>query len=204
MLHAMRLADPHGVYWDGAHHEIGVANHGNFRGLAKNTGAGCMISGEPSREGEFRPPSLNIYAAAAEGDAKPLRTIAGPATRLDWPMGIAVDAIHDEIFVANNGDSSVLTFGRNDSGDVAPRRVIRGPRTEIDHPMGIAYDAKRDGLWIANFGSHTAVYFSRLTNGDTAPGEIIRNAPAGTPSVGFGNPMALAYDSKRREILVPN
>jgi len=26
----------------------------------------------------------------------------------------------------------------------------------------------------------------------------------GTPTPGFGNPMALAYDTKRGEILVPN
>jgi hypothetical protein len=32
----------------------------------------------------------------------------------------------------------------------------------------------------------------------------VRNAPIGTPSVGFGNPGAVAYDSKRDEILVPN
>jgi hypothetical protein len=33
---------------------------------------------------------------------------------------------------------------------------------------------------------------------------VIRSAPAGTPTPGFGNPMALAYDSKRDELLVPN
>ena len=36
-----RLADPHGIYWDDANAEIGVANHGNFRGVIHNTGAGC-------------------------------------------------------------------------------------------------------------------------------------------------------------------
>ena len=29
-------------------------------------------------------------------------------------------------------------------------------------------------------------------------------APPGTPSPGFGNPQAVAYDSKREQILVPN
>ena len=28
---ATGLADPHGIYWDESHDEIGVANHGNFR-----------------------------------------------------------------------------------------------------------------------------------------------------------------------------
>jgi hypothetical protein len=70
--------------------------------------------------------------------------------------------------------------------------------------MGVAVDTKHGGMWIANFGSHTAVYFPRTAEGNVAPERIIRNAPVGTPAVGFGNPMALAYDSKRREILVPN
>src|SRR5439155_5226895 len=29
------LADPHGIFWDDRHNEIGVANHGNYRGLMK-------------------------------------------------------------------------------------------------------------------------------------------------------------------------
>src|SRR5260370_38774129 len=31
------LADPHVIYCDETHNEIGVANHGNFRGVVKNT-----------------------------------------------------------------------------------------------------------------------------------------------------------------------
>ena len=46
--------------------------------------------------------------------------------------------------------------------------------------------------------------FARTANGDVAPKRIVRNAPAGSPTVGFGNPGAVAYDSKRDEILVPN
>jgi hypothetical protein len=33
---------------------------------------------------------------------------------------------------------------------------------------------------------------------------VLRNAPAGSPTVGLGNPGAVAYDPKRDEILVPN
>ena len=40
--------------------------------------------------------------------------------------------------------------------------------------------------------------------GNVPPSRIIRNAPAGAPLVGFTNPMALGYDTKRNEILVPN
>ena len=201
------LADPHGIAWDETHNEIAVANHGNFRGLAKNTGSGCVPSTAPSDDaevGEFQLPSITIYPATAKGDQKPSRTIQGSKTQLDWPMGLAMDPVHNEIAIVNNGDNSVLFYQRTASGDVAPVRAIRGPRTRINRPMGLAIDTKNDEVWVANFADHTALAFNRSDSGDQAPKRIIRNAPAGTPSAGFGNPMAMANDSKREEILVPN
>jgi DNA-binding beta-propeller fold protein YncE len=201
-----QLADPHGVQWDSVNGELVVANHGNFRGFARNIGAGCvpMTPADQHSGPGFRPPSLNFYAADAKGNAKPLRIIEGVRTRLDWPMGVTVDGARNEVFVANNGDSSVLVFRRADGGDVAPLRVLGGPKTGIDRPMAVAIDAGRDELWVANFGNHTAVVFPRNAEGDVAPKRVIRNAPAGAPTVGFGNPQALAYDGKRDELLVPN
>ncbi|HYL77101.1 MAG TPA: hypothetical protein VEU96_22995 [Bryobacteraceae bacterium] len=203
---ATGLADPHGIAWDGVHNEIAVANHGNFRGLLKNIGLGCVpaVPGDETEVGKFEPPSVTIYPATAKDDARPSRKIQGPATKLDWPMGVAVDAVHNEIAVANNGDNSILIFRRTSTGDVAPVRTIRGARTGINRPMGLAIDTKNDEIWVANFGDHTALAFSRGDDGDAAPKRVIRSAPAGTPSAGFGNPMAVAYDSKREEILVPN
>jgi DNA-binding beta-propeller fold protein YncE len=204
---ATGLADPHGIYWDEAHHEIGVANHGNFRGVARNTGGGCAattVADESSETGEFRPPSVAIFSANAKDDAKPLRTIQGPRTLLDWPMGVADDRAHDSIAVANNGDDSILIFDRMRGGDVAPVRAIRGNRTGINRPMGIAVDEKNNEIWVTNYGDHTALVFDSAASGNVAPRRIIRSAPIGTPTPGFGNPMALAYDGKRQQILVPN
>ena len=200
------LADPHGIAWDATNNEIAVANHGNFRGMLKNVGAGCVPAtpGDETEIGKFEAPSVTVYAANAKDDVHPRRKIQGPATNLDWPMGIAVDAVHNEIAVANNGDNSILIFRRSATGNVTPVRVIRGTKTGINRPMGLALDAKNDELWVANFADHTAVAFARTAEGDQAPKRIIRSAPAGTPSAGFGNPMAVAYDSKREEILVPN
>ena len=201
------LADPHGIYWDESHNEIGVANHGNFRGVVKNTGGGCspsFVVEEEGEAGESRPPSIRIFAANAKNDAKPLRVIQGSKTGLDWPMGVAYDPQHDTIVVANNGDSSILVFGRTSDGDVAPLRVIRGDRTGISHPMGVADDSEKGEIWVSNWGDHSALAFDSGARGNVAPRRIIRSAPAGTPTPGFGNPMALAYDSKRDELLVPN
>jgi hypothetical protein len=82
--------------------------------------------------------------------------------------------------------------------------VIKGARTGIKGPMGVAFDVKNDEIWLANYGDHTALVFARTAAGNVAPKRVLRNAPVGSPTVGFGNPGAVAYDSKRDEILVPN
>src|SRR5712691_2532141 len=199
------LADPHGIFWDDRHNEIGVANHGNFRGLVKNMGGGCVPTGTTDPEaGAVLPPSITIFSGDARGDAKPLRVVQGDKTKLDFPMGLAEDVEHDEFAVANNGDISVLVFSRTADGNAAPIRTIGGGKTGITRPMGIAIDTTNDEIWVSNFGDHTALVFDRNANGDVAPRRIIRTAPKGTPSPGFGNPQAVAYDSKREQILVPN
>jgi DNA-binding beta-propeller fold protein YncE len=199
------LADPHGVFWDDRNNEIGVASHGNYRGLVKDVGGGCVPTGttEPE-EGEVRPPSIAIFSGDARGDTKPLRMIQGEKTRLDFPMALTDDPVNGEMAVANNGDSSVLVFARTANGNAAPIRVLSGPKTGINRPMGVAIDPVNNELWVSNFIDHTALVFDRKASGNIAPKRIIRTAPAGTPSPGFGNPQAVAYDSKRQQILVPN
>ena len=199
------LADPHGIFWDDQHNEIAVANHGNYRGLIKDVGAGCAPTGTADPEGgAVLPSSITFYSGDAKGDIRPLRTIQGELTQLDFPMGLSVDEEHDEFAVANNGGNSILVFSRTASGNVAPVRVLSGDRTGINRPMGIAIDARHDELWVSNFGDHTALVFDRLARGNASPKRVIRTAPAGTPTPGFGNPQTIAYDATRDEILVPN
>jgi DNA-binding beta-propeller fold protein YncE len=199
------LADPHGVFWDDRHNEIGVANHGNYRGLVKDEGAGCVPTGTTDPEaGAVRPPSITIFSGDAKGDARPMRTIQGDKTRLDFPMGLADDPANNEFAVANNGDNSVLVFARTADGNVGPVRVLVGAKTGINRPMGVAIDPAHNELWVSNFLDHTALVFDRTATGNVAPRRVIRSAPRGTPSPGFGNPQTVAYDSKRDQILVPN
>jgi DNA-binding beta-propeller fold protein YncE len=199
------LADPHGIRWDVKHHELIVANHGNSSVIASYSAYDAGVSSKAlSAGGHFLPPSLTIFEDSAKGDAKPVRTIQGPHTHLNWPMGVDLDEQHEEIAVADNGDNSVVIFRRSDSGDAVPLRIIRGPRTGIASPMGVAIDVKNDEIWVANYGDHTAAVYARTANGNVAAKRIIRNAPEGTPTGGFGNPYAVAYDSKRDQLLVPN
>lgn len=199
------LADPHGIRWDVVHHEIAVASHGNYSVITPYSAYDAGTSNSAlALGGHFLLPSITVFEESAKGDVKPVRKIQGSQTRLNWPMGIDIDTAHNEIAIANNGDDAVLIFDRTVDGDAAPRRAIRGPRTGISSPMGVAIDTKNEELWVANYGDHTALVFSRTASGDVSPKRIIRNAPEGTPTGGFGNPYAVAYDSKRDQLLVPN
>jgi DNA-binding beta-propeller fold protein YncE len=203
--YATGLADPHGIDFDDDHTELVVANHGNWTELRPYSPYDPLSKDPPSYQpGRFDPPSLVTFEASAAGNAKPLRTITGARTGLNWPMGIEVDAQRDEIIVANYGDNSVRFYRRTATGDVAPVRVIKGGRTQIVGPVDVTVDATRDELWVANYADHTALVFDRSANGDVAPKRIIRNAPQGTPALAFTNASATAYDSKRDALIVPN
>jgi len=202
---ATELHDPHGLYFDETHNEIITANHGNWTQIRPYSPYDPLTTdvGE-YKAGAFHPSSITFHAADGDGDRPPRRTIQGGVTGLNWPMGIDVDLSHDEIAVANYGDSSVRVFRRTDSGNAAPVRVIRGAATAIVGPISVAIDTKNDELWVANYGDHTAVVFPRTATGNVKPKRIVRNAPVNTPTCGFTNASAAAYDSKRDVLLVPN
>lgn len=193
------LGDPHGIVVDDEHKEISVANHGNWAPMTRAEAQEGRLEG-----GRFDLPSIATFAQDARGDTSPLRVIQGERTELNWPMGMSLDVVHDELAVANYGNNSILIFHRTDHGDVAPARIIRGDQTGILGPMGVSVDAKNGEIWVTNYRDHSAVVFSRTADGNVSPKRILRNAPPGAPAVGFGNPGALAYDSKRDQILVPN
>jgi DNA-binding beta-propeller fold protein YncE len=193
------LDDPHGIVFDENHNEISVANHGNWAPLTRAE----SLQGEP-KGGRFDLPSITTYAGEAAEDESPVRRIQGKHTELNWPMGLSLDPVHDEIAVASYGNDSVLIFHRTDRGDVVPARIIRGNRTALAGPMGVSVDTKNDEIWVTNYREHTALVFARTAQGNVAPIRVLHNAPPHTPAVGFGNPGAVAYDSKRDQILVPN
>ncbi|MDA2933219.1 hypothetical protein MYX82_02635 [Acidobacteria bacterium AH-259-D05] len=207
-----RLADPHGMALDTKNGLIFVANHGSLRqtrpsragrGVQKENwplGRDMIVPGS----GKFVPPSITVYSKQASGDTPPVRVIQGPRTLLNWPTGVAIDPAHDELFVASDMRDSILVFRASADGDVSPIRILQGPNTGINNPTGLFLDTKNDELWVTNFGNHTATVYRRTAGGDTAPLRTIRSAPMDAPSLMIGNPGAVEYDPKRKEILVPN
>lgn len=197
------LADPHGVYLDGRGNEVFAANHGNWTEMRSYAEDAVLLPGE-YKPGRFELPSIRVYRGDANGNVAPIRSIQGKRTQLAWPMGIDVDTERNELAVANYGSSSILIFAKNAQGDTPPVRVLGGSRTGIVGPVAVGFDRKNGEIWIANYGDHTAVVFDATAAGNVEPKRIIRNAPAGTPTTGFTNASAAAYDTKRGELLVPN
>jgi DNA-binding beta-propeller fold protein YncE len=204
------MADPHGITLDTARKKIFVSNWGS-RNTRKAT--------DPQREkrvwpigrnqnnpgsGEWLPASITVYPKDASGNVKPLQTISGPKTQLDWPTALAFHAGRNELFVANDTTHTITVYSGDANGDVAPIRVLTGPKTNIKHPTGVAVDEKNNELWVANFGNHSATVYDIAASGNAEPKRMIRSAPIGTPTPMIGNPHTMAFDTKRNEILVAN
>ncbi|MGH9786122.1 MAG: hypothetical protein ACRD88_18280 [Terriglobia bacterium] len=187
-----QLEDAHGIAIDAKNGLMFVSNHGS--------NSDYRIAGS----GKFHPPSITVYPLKANGDVAPIRIIEGPKTRLNWPAAMGIDPERGELYVANDSEDSILVFRIADSGDVAPTRMIRGPKTGLRNPTGVVVDTKNRELWASNMGTHRATVYPLDANGDVPPLRTIRSAPADKPALAIGNPGAVAYDSKRDEILVPN
>jgi 6-phosphogluconolactonase (cycloisomerase 2 family) len=154
--------------------------------------------------GRYELASVTVYERTAEGDAAPLRTIQGPRTRLNLPLGVAVDHERDVIIVANDQTHSILFFPRTAQGNVAPSGVIEGSATLLRNPGALQVDPKNQELWVTNWGDHSVTIYSLDARGDVAPLRSIRSAPRGEPLAGLGTPSAIAWDSRRDQLLVPN
>jgi len=219
-----QLADPHGIFVDSLHDEIAVTNHGHWHlvqtGEGETIGSQLIKTAEgyqeggdreallgppalPYSTGKFLPPSITVYRRLANGNVEPLRSIQGPRTKLNLPLGIWVDTIRDEIIVANN-DDAILFFSRTANGDVAPLRVIQGSFTQLSSPSGIFLDTKNEELWVANYGNHRATVYPITAQGNVAPLRVIRSASSQAPTTGVNSVGNLAYDPVRKQILVPN
>jgi DNA-binding beta-propeller fold protein YncE len=199
------LADPHGIVYDEERQELVVANHGNWTELRPYSPYDPLAKTQGEyKPGRFEPPSIRTFPAAAAANTKPLRSISGDNTGLNWPMGADVDAARDEIIIANYGDSSVRFFRRTAEGNVAPSRIIKGDRTGLVGPVDVGVDTVGNEIWVANYSDHTALVFDRDAKGNVAPKRIVRNGPQGAPALTFTNAAAAAYDTRRDALIVPN
>ena len=196
-----QLEDPHGITLDLKNKLIYVSNFGNAQVLPAGSRGGRRAT---ESYGKFEPPSITVYPLDASGNVKPLWTIEGPHTMMNWPSHIALFESRQEIFVANDADDSILVFRATDKGDAAPIRMIKGPNTGIKNPPGIALDVKNNEISVVSMGTHSVLTFPVTANGDVKPSRVVRGGPSNQIALNIGNPGAVGYDSKRDQILVPN
>jgi 6-phosphogluconolactonase (cycloisomerase 2 family) len=156
--------------------------------------------------GKYEDPAIKVYPLYASGDMKPLRVIQGDKTQLDWPGAMKLNPENGDMYVANDIGQSLVVFSNisTANGNVAPARAIKGPKTKLSYPTGVALDLTNREVWVSNMGAASATVYPLMANGDVAPLRIVRSALDGKKALNFGRTTALAYDSKREELLVPN
>lgn len=189
-----RLEAPHGIAID-EKNQLLYVNHWGQATDYRNPGTG-----------RFNDPGINVYPLGVSGDVPPVRIIEGDRTQLNWPGNMALDRDTGDLYVANDMGHSVLVFTGMSyvRGNVPPTRAIKGDRTALSYPTGVAVDTKNQELWVSNLGNASAVAFPLKATGNVAPLRIIRSAPRDHQSLTFGRTAAVAYDTNRQEILVPN
>ena len=198
-----QLADPHGIAIDHKNNRFFVSNYGNSE-VRVEPAPGSPGGTRAETYGKFEAPSISAYSLEASGNTKPLWTIQGPKTLLNWPSHMAIHLERQELFVANDADDSVLVFRTTDKGDAAPIRVIKGPNTGIKHPPGITLDEKLGELFVASMGNASVRVFPVTASGDAKPLRTVRGGPADRLALNIGNPGGVGYDTKRNQILVLN
>ncbi|MGO9265754.1 MAG: hypothetical protein ACLQBA_12870 [Candidatus Binataceae bacterium] len=107
-----------------------------------------------------------------------MRALSGPATGLDSPEGIAIDA-SGNLYVTNSGGNSVTAYRPDTDGAAAPFLTIFGPATRLQRPHRIAVDGSGQ-IYVANSSGLEVLIFRPGSNGDIAPAAVIK-----LPTVSF-------------------
>ena len=126
------------------------------------------------------PQAILTFRGGADGEEAPIRIIQGSRTQLKSPNRLAVDPVHNEIFVPQ--EDEVLVFPRDGNGNVAPLRVLKGPDTRLG-ASAVAVDPVRNLLVVAGEWDDEGVRF-RIFN-RTDQGNVKPKAVIGGPKSGF-------------------
>ncbi len=154
--------------------------------------------------GTFQNGSAVYVFDRAVGDL--LRSLSGPATQLADPHGIFVDALNNELLVANEGHQfgvapqapSITVYARTASGNTAPIRTIQGALTGLSQPKNIYVDTVNNEIAVAN-GSGSITIYSRTATGNAAPLRSISGL-----STGLSNPAGVFIDTVNNELVAGN
>ncbi|MDO9380747.1 MAG: fibronectin type III domain-containing protein [Nocardioidaceae bacterium] len=109
-----------------------------------------------------------VPASADNVNTAPTSTLKGGATQLKLPYGVATTA-GGATYVANPGDTSILSFAADARTGAAPLRRISGPATLLSVPVAVALDAN-GFVYVSNAGGNGSItVYAPNANGDAAP-----------------------------------
>lgn len=144
---------------------------------------------------------VSVFADGASGDVAPLRTIVGGSANPLWSAHfIEYEPAEDVLYVADFSGKAIRVYDAHASGDAAPLRTMDS--TTLGQPRIVRVDRARDEMVV--IARMCCIYtWPRLAEGAAvAP---IRHVPwggNGTSSSQLNNPLGLALNRRRNEIVV--
>ncbi len=106
--------------------------------------------------------SLRGFADAYNGNAAPMRNLAGTATTLHAPVGGAYEPVEDVVYVADFWGQAIRVFAVGANGNAAPKRVLDSPY--VGQARAVAIDVTHDELLTFTSGCCLAA-FNRTDSG---------------------------------------
>ena len=137
----------------------------NTEGLAVDASGRLYVS-------DYTAKAIYVFAAGASGNTAPIRTIAGAATGLVQPLGMAFDS-HGHLYVAQGHDSTapIEEFAANANGNVAPIATIGGSHTKLLGISNLVLD-KHDRIIVPTAGAIEV--FASAAHGNVSPVATIK------------------------------
>jgi len=123
---------------------------------------------------QFYAQAILVFRGGANGEEAPIRVIQGPRTQLKAHDRLALDPVHNEIYVPQ-GDK-VLVFAGDAQGDAAPIRVLQGPDTQLQ-AGNVAVDPVNNLLVVGGMRGRRdgqLQIFNRTDSGNVKPKRVIR------------------------------
>lgn len=115
--------------------------------------------------------AILTFRGDANEETPPIRVIQGSQTRLEAPDRLAVNGVHDEIYVP---EGHLLVFDRRANGNVAPIRVLESKAARMN-ASAVAADPVNNLVIVASGGGFSGgggtrfLIFDRTASGDVAP-----------------------------------
>lgn len=113
---------------------------------------------------------------------------------LEQPWGLARDAKHQELLVADTGANTVVRFSLAEQDGT---RTVGTLSEAVEQPTALVLDAVRDELYVANGGGDSVAVFRRDEEGGFQSSRVLSGR-----KTGLSGPLGLALDAKQQRLFV--